>query len=126
MDVGTRSRAADRPDRLGLSDLVVLADKAQDGPVDVGEGQRSSVDDHAAGQHPVLCDELPQCVGERRSRPGDPAFRLDKAPLTLVGQQRFAIVQLPEEFHPRLHILYWIEQPKAFAGSPSGQSRAVQ
>ena len=87
----------DRPDRLGLSDLVVLADKAQDGPIDVGEGQRLPVDDHAAGQHPVLRDELPQRVGERRSRPGDPAFRLDKAPLALVGQQRFAIVQLPQE-----------------------------
>ena len=99
VDVGTRGRPGDRPNRLGLSDLIVLADKAQDGPVDVGKGQRSSVDDHAAGQHPVLCDELPQCVGERRGRPGDPAFRLDKAPLTLVGQQRFAIVQLPEELY---------------------------
>ena len=99
MDVGTRSRAADRPDRLGLSDLVVLADKAQHGPVDVGEGQRSAFDDQATGQHPVLCDELPQCVGQRRSRPGDPAVGLDKAPLTLVGQQRFPIVQLPQELH---------------------------
>ena len=94
VDVGARSRAADGPTAVGLSDLVVLADKAQDGPVDVGERQRSPVDDHAAGQHPVLCDELAQCVGERRGRPGDPAFGFDEAPLTLVGQQRFPIVQL--------------------------------
>ena len=99
VDVGPGSRAADGPDRLWLSDLVVLADKTQDGPVDVGQRQRSPVDDHAAGQHPVLRDELAQCVGQRRSRPGDPALGFDEAPLTLVGQQRFPIVQLHQELH---------------------------
>jgi hypothetical protein len=76
-----------------------LADTAQDGSIDVGQSQRSPVDDQATGQHPVLCDELPQRVGQRRGRPGDPAFGFDEAPLALIGQQRFAIVQLPEELH---------------------------
>ncbi len=52
--------------------------------------------------HPVVRDELLEQFGDRRARPGDPAFGLEESALLLAGQQRLAVVQLAEEVDARL------------------------
>jgi hypothetical protein len=100
VDLRVRRRASDRPDTFRRRDLVDLADEREHRAIDVGEGHQAVLDDEAAGEHPVVCDELAHEVGERRTRPGDPSLAEEEAALALARQQRLAVVELAQEVDP--------------------------
>ena len=108
--LGVRRRAPDPAHGRGLADVVDLADERQYRAGDVGECDHLPVDGETAAHHPVVRDELLEQLGDRRARPGDPAFGLEKPALLLARQQGLAVVQLAHEVDPRLRGLERVHQ----------------
>ena len=118
VDLGAGRGLADRAHPRGRGDLVHRADDRQDRAVDVGQGQQPVIDDEAALEHPVVGDELVHEVGQGGPGPRHPAVGLEKAPLTLAGQQRLAVVQLHDELQAAARRLDRVEHAKARAAEP--------
>ena len=126
MHVGARRGAAHGARGARRRDLVDLADDRQHGQRHVGKRHEPVVDHEAARQHAVVLDELGDEVRQRRSRPREPAARLDELALALARKQRVAIVQREHELDLLAQRLGRVEQAKAEPAGPGRDGVAGQ
>ena len=117
--VGLRGGALDPAHRGRLPDVVDLADDREHRAVDVGQRDQVAVNGEPAGHHSVVRDELLEQFGDGRTGPRDPAFGRQEPPLLFARQQRLAVVQLAQEFQPRLRGLDRVEHLEAGARQPA-------
>lgn len=118
VDVGLGRRPLDTAHRRRLTDVVDLAHDGKDRAGDVGQRDQLTVDGETAGHHAVVGDELFEQFGDRRARPGDPSLGGQESPLLFLRQQRFAVVQLHQEFDACLRRLDRVEHLESRAGQP--------
>jgi hypothetical protein len=126
VDDGAWGGQADRPHPGGGRDLVDGPDHRQDRGLDVGQREQAVVDGEPTLEQPVVVDELAEELSQCGARPGHPAVGLQEASLPLARQQRLPIVKLEDEVDAVAHRLHGIEQRKAVAARPRGESAAAE